>query len=102
MFIAAALVLLALGGAAPASAAWKPEPESYGVVTTKNVPITMQDGTVLRADVHSPSDPKTGKAAGGTFPVIVTETAYGKDLGRAERARAGRRSAAPASATRST
>ena len=81
MFTAAAL-LCALVCATPAHAAWKPEPASYGVSTTKNVPITMKDGTVLRADVHYPADPKTGKPAAGKFPVIVTETAYGKDFGQ--------------------
>ena len=50
--------------------------------TTKNVPITMKDGTVLRADVHYPADPQTGKPADGKFPVIVTETPYGKDFGQ--------------------
>src|SRR5689334_21346479 len=81
LLIAAALLCALVLNATQANAAWKPGPETYGVSTTKNVPVTMKDGTVLRADVHYPADPKTGKPAAGTFPVIVTETAYGKDLG---------------------
>jgi hypothetical protein len=29
--------------------AWSPEPAQYGVVEQQNVPVTMSDGTVLRA-----------------------------------------------------
>ncbi|MEK9647466.1 MAG: CocE/NonD family hydrolase, partial [Alphaproteobacteria bacterium] len=38
-----------------------------------DVPIGMEDGTVLRADVYRP--PKTGK-----YPVILTMGPYGKGL----------------------
>ena len=36
---------------------WNPEPATYGVVKEANVPVTMSDGTVLRADVYRPADP---------------------------------------------
>lgn len=52
----------------------------YGVSVRKNLPITMADGTILRANVYSPTDPATGKVAAGPFPVVLVETAYGKDL----------------------
>src|SRR4051794_41582672 len=40
----------------------------------------MSDGVVLRANVFYPTDPKTGEAARGPFPVIMVQTPYGKDL----------------------
>jgi putative CocE/NonD family hydrolase len=76
-----ALVAVALtAGAVPAAAQaqWTPEPATYGIAVTRNVPIRMRDGTVLRADVHTPADPKTGAPAAGPFPVILSETPYGK------------------------
>ena len=57
--------------------AWSPEPAKYGVVEQKNVPVTMSDGTVLRANVYSPAT--GGVAAPGPFPVLLTQTPYGKD-----------------------
>src|SRR3954447_8764042 len=39
----------------------------------------MSDGTVLRANVYYPTDPRTGRAAKGPFPVIMVQTPYGKD-----------------------
>jgi putative CocE/NonD family hydrolase len=47
-------------------------PAQYGEVTDKDVPITMRDGTVLRANVTRPDAP-------GKFPVLITQTPYGKD-----------------------
>lgn len=38
-----------------------------------DVPATMRDGTVLRANVFKPADP-------GEFPVALTRTPYSKDL----------------------
>ncbi|TMK42583.1 MAG: CocE/NonD family hydrolase [Actinobacteria bacterium] len=74
---------LAAGGviaAAPAPArAWSPEPPRYGVAKQTGVPVAMADGTVLRADVYSPTDPATGQPASGPFPVIMVQTPYGKD-----------------------
>ncbi len=40
-----------------------------------DVPATMRDGTVLRANVFRPAD-----GAGGPYPVALTRTPYGKDL----------------------
>src|SRR3984957_15807526 len=74
-------VLAAATFAAPA-AAWTPESAAYGVGTQSNASIKMSDGTVLKANVYSPTDLKTGKAAAGPFPVILTQTPYGKDDGK--------------------
>jgi putative CocE/NonD family hydrolase len=73
---------MAMGlGVAPAGAAessggaWTSytRPVQYAAtVTDKDVPITMADGTVLRANVTRPDAP-------GRFPVLVTQTPYGKD-----------------------
>jgi hypothetical protein len=52
----------------------------YGVGLESNLPITMSDGTVLRADVRYPTDPKTGAPAAGPFGVILGETPYGKEF----------------------
>ena len=75
----AALIVVATMPASSASAApWQPGPEKYGVGKRQNVPVTMADGTVLRVDVYFPTNPQTGAAAGGPFPVILTQTPYGK------------------------
>jgi predicted acyl esterase len=58
---------------------WSPEAASYGVGKTTNLPVTMKDGTVLRADVYYPTD-ANGKRAKGPFPVVLTLTPYGKNL----------------------
>jgi putative CocE/NonD family hydrolase len=70
------LVAAALLCALPATASaqgWTPydRPAQYGEVVESDVPITMSDGIVLRADVHRPDAP-------GRFPVLVTQTPYGK------------------------
>ena len=57
--------------------AWSPEAATYGVVEQQNVPVTMSDGTVLRANIYSPAT--GGVAAPGPFPVLLTQTPYGKD-----------------------
>src|SRR4051794_7543932 len=46
-------------------------PAQYGEVVDKDVPITMSDGVVLRADVHRPDQP-------GRYPVLITQTPYNK------------------------
>jgi len=53
----------------------------YGTTSTNDVPVTMADGTVLRANVIYPTDAKTGKVAKGPFPVLLTQTPYGKGSG---------------------
>lgn len=67
--------------AAPA-AAWTPEPTSYGVGTERNLRVTGADGTLLYANVYYPTL-KSGQPAPGPFPVILTQTPYGKDDGSA-------------------
>jgi putative CocE/NonD family hydrolase len=59
--------------------AWSPEPAQYGVVEEQNLPVTMSDGTVLRVNVYYPA--VGGKPAPGRFPVLLTQTPYGKDAG---------------------
>ena len=76
---AVAAVLAALAAAAPAAQAWSPEPATYGVGSQTNLPVTMSDGTVLRANVYYPTDAATGRPAPGPFPVILSQTPYGKD-----------------------
>src|SRR2546421_5695945 len=66
-----AVVVLLMLYAAPAAAAWQPGPAKYGARKDTNVPVTMSDGTVLRANVYHPTDPATGPDAPGPFPVIM-------------------------------
>ena len=50
---------------APSAAAWTPEPAQYGVGSQTNVPVTMRDGTVLRANVYYPQSvgrPRRGRS----------------------------------------
>src|SRR4051812_14449448 len=68
--------------AAPGST-WKPEKATYGTTTQKDIPVTMADGTVLRADVTYPTD-ASGAQAKGPFPVLLTQTPYGKGSGGAD------------------
>jgi putative CocE/NonD family hydrolase len=58
---------------------WAPEPAGYGVGTVRNQTVTTADGTKLAANVYYPTDAKTGQAATGPFPVLLTQTPYGKD-----------------------
>lgn len=67
----------ALGAAATA---WEPGPAQYDVVVTKDVPITMSDGRVLRGAIHAPAVPGTSTPADGPFPVILVQTPYGKSV----------------------
>ena len=64
--------------AGPASAAWAPEPATYGVGEHANVPVTMSDGTILSANVYYPTN-SSGQAAPGPFPVVMVQNPYGKD-----------------------
>jgi len=58
--------------------AWTPRPATYGVAKQSNVPITMDDGTILEANVLRPAD-ASGNPAKGTFPVLLTQTPYNKE-----------------------
>jgi len=72
--LATVLVLCACSASA---LAWSPEPATYGVIKQSNVPVTMSDGTILRVDVYYPA--AGGQPAAGPFPVLLTQTPYGKD-----------------------
>jgi putative CocE/NonD family hydrolase len=73
--IAAGLVVLLTG--AGSALAWAPEPAGYGIVEQHNLPVSMSDGTVLRVNVYYPAT--GGQPAPGPFPVLLTQTPYGKD-----------------------
>ena len=60
---------------------WQPDRAVYGTTSTDDVPVTMSDGTVLRVNVVYPTDPNTGQPAAGPFPVLLTQTPYGKGSG---------------------
>jgi putative CocE/NonD family hydrolase len=60
---------------------WQPEHAVYGTTSTDDVAVTMTDGTVLRVNVVYPTDPATGQPAAGPFPVVLTQTPYGKGQG---------------------
>src|SRR4051794_19698948 len=64
----------------PKQPAWTPPEPKYGMAEDHHVPVTMSDGTVLRANVFYPTDPQSGKRATGSFPVIMVYTPYGKDI----------------------
>src|SRR5215472_4695299 len=48
---------------------------SSSVRASFDVPATMRDGTVLRANVFQPDD-----GGAGRYPVLLTRLPYGKDL----------------------
>lgn len=64
--------------ASPLNPPWTAPPARYGVGIHRNVAVEMSDGVVLRANVHYPTDPETGKPAAGPFPVLLSITPYGK------------------------
>ena len=78
----ALLALVVPAGAAQAAhqARWRPDPPTWGVQQIDNVPITMSDGTVLRADVAIPT-PADGspRPAVERFPVLLQQTPYYKE-----------------------
>ncbi|HSV83035.1 MAG TPA: CocE/NonD family hydrolase [Ramlibacter sp.] len=80
MFIGA-FVALVLGLGAQARTAypggvWEPGPARYGTAVVDDVPVTMDDGVVLRASIAYPTDPATGQRAAGRFPVVIEQTPY--------------------------
>jgi len=77
---AAALTTAPAASAAPA--AWQPDQPSWGMVTQNDVPITMRDGVVLRANVGIPV-PQGATAPDPSlhFPVLIEQTPYRKDGG---------------------
>lgn len=50
----------------------------YGTGSVLDQPVTMADGTVLKADVYFPTLAGTTTPAGGQFPVLLQQTPYGK------------------------
>lgn len=65
----------------PASAAaWSPGAELYDMAVTTDVPVTMPDGRVLRAELRMPTIKGTTTRAPGTFPVIMAQTPYSKTI----------------------
>jgi putative CocE/NonD family hydrolase len=83
LLAAVTLTLSAAAAAAGVTAAlpaytWHEAAATYGVKQVTDVPVTMRDGTVLRVDVYYPTDAKTGAEAKGPFPVLLTQTPYGK------------------------
>jgi putative CocE/NonD family hydrolase len=69
----------AIAASAAPGPAWTARPATYTVAEQTDVPVRMADGTVLRADIATPADPATGQPAKGPFPVLLTQTPYGKD-----------------------
>jgi predicted acyl esterase len=59
---------------------WAPGPEQYGVAADRLHMVPMDDGKNMRADVFFPTDPTTGEAAPGPFPVVITRTSYSTNL----------------------
>lgn len=55
---------------------WVPCPAAYGVKVESNVGVVMPDGVRLNANLEVPTDPSTGLAAPGPFPVLVSFTPY--------------------------
>jgi putative CocE/NonD family hydrolase len=85
---AAGLAAVLFGALTPVARAkqttgvWQPGPPVYGVVEQSNVPVTMSDGNILRVNIFRPADPATGTAVSDkTFPVLLTQTPYGKSSG---------------------
>ncbi|HXF15117.1 MAG TPA: CocE/NonD family hydrolase [Terriglobales bacterium] len=61
-----AILSLSLGASSAHAA------ETYAVTYERNVPVTMRDGLILRADIYRPT-------ADGKFPVLLQRTPYNKD-----------------------
>ena len=75
---AATVAAAASPAARAATDTWTPRGEQYSAtVTAKDIPIRMDDGAVLRADLMRPAG-ADGKPVATRLPVIVTITAYNK------------------------
>jgi putative CocE/NonD family hydrolase len=68
---------VALPASAFADGPWHAAPASYGVSSPVQEMVTMSDGVKLAADVYRPTLPN-GANAPGRFPVILSQTPYGK------------------------
>src|SRR5205823_14367122 len=56
---------------------WQAGPSRYGVSKASQHLVTMSDGVQLAVDVYRPTLP-SGAPAKGRFPVILSQTPYGK------------------------
>ena len=59
---------------------WKPEPATYGTASKDNITVTGAGGTPISVDEVYPTT-ASGAPAKGPFPVVLTMTPYGKELG---------------------
>ena len=74
----AAVGLLVLGRAGVSySQQVAPSLPPYGIVVSKDVMVTMRDGTQLATDIYLPAI--NGTPAPGRFPVILERTPYNKE-----------------------
>jgi predicted acyl esterase len=55
---------------------WEPDAETYGMQLVAGVPVVMDDGVTLFADIGYPTDPSTGQRAAGKFPVLLAQNPY--------------------------
>ena len=76
-FVAAVIVAVLPGVAGAQAGPWNAEPAAYGVSAPVQHMVTMSDGVQLAADVYRPTG-KSGTPAPGRFPVILSQTPYGK------------------------
>jgi uncharacterized protein len=66
------------GGVEAAANSWSPQAATYGTGSVLDQPVTMSDGTILRADVYYPTVAGSTTPANGLFPVLLQQTPYGK------------------------
>ncbi|GAA2361813.1 CocE/NonD family hydrolase [Saccharopolyspora halophila] len=79
LLLALTTALAGLTGAGAATADPGARGEQFpGVAVETDVPITMSDGIVVRANVRRPADAE-GDPVAGRFPVLLTITAYNKN-----------------------
>ena len=78
-WLSAIVIAVLFPATAPAagSGPWNAEPAVYGVSSAVQHMVTMSDGVQLAVDVYVPTD-KAGAPARGSFPVILSQTPYGK------------------------
>ena len=64
------------GATWPGGTGWQPDAVHYGMTVVSSIPLKMNDGVTLIANIGYPSDPATGQRANGTFPVLLTQDPY--------------------------
>jgi predicted acyl esterase len=62
----------------PYGGSWQPYPAEYGASDPVAVTIPLPDGVTVAGEAVYPTDPATGERAGGTFPVLLELSPYGK------------------------